>query len=310
MGDEKNIANMAESKIMMTTTVPQIVANGNGTDAISDAPISESPRRGSIASITSINADVPDVVIDDSNDSSRVPTATPVSRSTSGIQANEGIIKKSATKTMSVRSAVNTIAKVTWTSLLENTLILAIDIDNEVNASHDITLNSLKVDITSAVLRPCGPHFDQAVKLLPGDQYTQLYHLTILDDDRKPSIQPPPPQMMVPSFARPGPDGEFPQLFTPAQIESKLREVRLQLSCTVHTATEEIMKREVNSDWRFFVDSSDAAKRRVQEQFRSGGARTVRVFPPSEPMTPQGGPRPGRPSGGSGTPSGGGTLIC
>jgi hypothetical protein len=145
--------------------------------------------------------------------------------------------------------------------------------------------------------------------LLPGDQYTQLYHLTILDDDRKPPIQPPPTQVMIPSFARPGPDGELPQLFTPAQMESRLREVRLQMACTVRGNNEDNLDREILSDWRFYVDSSDAAKRRVQEQFRSGGARTVRVFPPTEPVnTVQPGSRPNRGGGpianGANTPSG------
>ncbi|RKP23155.1 hypothetical protein SYNPS1DRAFT_24857 [Syncephalis pseudoplumigaleata] len=212
-------------------------------------------------------------------------------------------MKKTATKNMPVRSALHTIAKVTWTSLLENTLILAIDLENEAGASHDVVLNHMQVDIVSAVLRPCGASFDRAVRLLPGDQYTQLYHLTILDDDRKPPIQPPPPHVMLPSFARPGPDGELPQLFTPAQMESRLREVRLQLACAVHVAQEADITRSIACDWRFYVDSSDAAKRRVQEQFRSGGARTVRIFPPTESVQTPSSARPGRGGGGAGAAS-------
>ncbi|RKP11137.1 hypothetical protein THASP1DRAFT_27055 [Thamnocephalis sphaerospora] len=220
------------------------------------------------------------------------PRAEPFSPS------REELLRRTASKTMPVRTAAIATVKATWTSLLENTLILAVEFENEPTASHDFTLEALDIGVDNAVLCPYGDKFSdhEHVLLRPSDQFSTLYHLTVLEDDQLPPIQPPPVQVMSPTFARFSINGEPPMLFTPAQPESKLRSVRLQVAGHVHTTDPDMPTRTITSDWSFSVDASDVAKRRVQEQFRSGGARTVRVFPPAETSIELGPPRTGRPA--------------
>lgn len=77
------------------------------------------------------------------------------------IKEPPALLRRSVRRVLPIRSAVSLRVTSTWTSLLENTILLSIDLANEKDAGHSYILYGVEVEIANSAVRYLGDRIDE-----------------------------------------------------------------------------------------------------------------------------------------------------
>ena len=176
-------------------------------------------------------------------------------------------------RSMIIQGALSLRVSNNWTSLLENTMLISVELSNDNGAEHTFRLENVKLRIANAAVNIYGLCFEDSISLKPGEAFSLLFHVKLLEDSLGMSLG----EM----GSRLGLNGDLLSPGgTPYTITSRPVTIAVHGAPVLSMSGESMESTTGFTEWRFPLDVSDQEKRRVQEMFRSGsGSRSTIVFP-------------------------------
>jgi hypothetical protein len=191
-------------------------------------------------------------------------------------------------RTIPIKSPMTLRVTCNWTSLLENTMLISVELGNDKNADHTYQVERVNFEISNAAVNLLGSPVtpEEPIVLRPSELYSFLYHVKLLDESlgllnsRPFSTNTPAYASQTPLTPGSGLSSQYSPVAPPA---AAFRDVLVQVFGAPQLGPDIHIDAMGHSEWNFPLDVSDQEKRRVQESFRAGaGSRSTVVYPPLE----------------------------